>query len=699
MVEDAAPEGEHHVSGLYVNNFTGVLADNLPANAIRDLLLRAGETRSLDEIGAYSSWSSYSQLRRLLEEATLAWNSSSPADSVNLASIYIGESFLNSELAGIIHGLGSPAAVLAASEATNPLLPIRRYELTEVNATEWTIREWFIEGFAPYPEFCEFQAGQYALISAAFGLERAEVIEEACQCRGDPSCLFRLRWEDENDVTARLSYFEMHSRHVEMQLEHLRVMVADLASNERYEDILQGIVGSSLQAVGAGGALLALEARPGSPRTIYSEGLTDEEATSIALDLLEGRAGQEGVAVAEVVSARRHYGFLAIGELGGLFPSRSQGPLETYAGLAAAALDSADALEDAQHQASSAKALLHLSKSLATIVTTDEMAAKVAQAVPHVIDCDRVAVFLSDTDAVGTSGALKLAASFGYPDDLLTVMESMACSTPNPDSVFEHGLVRTLISEVGNVASVSAPITIGGVDVGWIVAGVTADPERLTITHRLADQLGGLAAQVGIAVSNARLVDQIRYQAVHDSLTGLPNRALILDRIEQMLARARRDDTPVATLFIDLDGFKDINDTFGHGVGDQLLRAVADRLSVAMRESDSIGRLGGDEFIVLVDGSTVAAEPEAVAHRLLNVLRSPFELPDAGTGHLTLTASIGLAAGSRPSATELIRDADIALYAAKAAGKNRCVVFHDEMHAATSDHYLLDTNFRSALNS
>jgi diguanylate cyclase (GGDEF)-like protein len=699
MVEDAEPEAEHHVSGLLLTNFTEVLADNLPANAVRNLLLRAGETRSLDEIGAYSSWSSYSQLRRLLEEAAVAWDSSSSTDGGNLSSSYIGQSFLDSELAGIIHGLGSPAAVLAASEATNPLLPIRRYELTEVNPTEWTIHEWFIEGFAPYPEFCEFQAGQYELIPAAFGLERAEVTEEACQCRGDPSCLFRLRWEDKNDLIARLSYSEMHSRHIENQLEHLKVMVADLASNERNEDILQGIVGSSLQAVGAGGALMALEARPGCPRTIYSEGLTDGEATSIAENLLEGRAGHEGVVVAEIVSARRHYGFLAIGELGGLFPSQSQGPLETYAGLAAAALDSADALEDARHQASSAKALLHLSKSLATIVSTDEMAAKVAQAVPHVIDCDRVAVFLSDIDSAGTIGGFKLAASFGYPDDLLTVIESKVYRAPNPDSVFEYGIVRTLTSEVGNVASVSAPITVGGVDIGSIVAGVTTDPERLAITPRLADQLAGLAAQAGIAVDNARLVDAIRFQAVHDPLTGLPNRALILDRTEQMLSRGRRTAQPVAALFIDLDGFKNINDTLGHGVGDQVLRAVTERLCMTVRESDSIGRLGGDEFVVLAEGVDEEAGPELVAERLLGVLREPFDLDDVTRGRLRLTASIGIATGTRPSAAELLRDADIALYEAKAAGKDCFAVFRHEMQTAVRDNQALEADLRDALLS
>ena len=179
--------------------------------------------------------------------------------------------------------------------------------------------------------------------------------------------------------------------------------------------------------------------------------------------------------------------------------------------------------------------------------------------------------------------------------------------------------------------------------------------------------------------------------------TGLPNRALILDRTEQMLARSRRSHVSVAALFIDLDGFKEVNDTLGHGFGDQLLQAVATRLSLTMRESDSIGRMGGDEFVVLVDGTTMDAGPELVAERLLSVLREPFAIEGLPNGPLTLTASIGIAAGSRPSPTELLRDADIALYQAKAAGRDCFVVFRPQMHTAVQDRLLLEMDLRDAL--
>ena len=125
----------------------------------------------------------------------------------------------------------------------------------------------------------------------------------------------------------------------------------------------------------------------------------------------------------------------------------------------------------------------------------------------------------------------------------------------------------------------------------------------------------------------ARREEELAFLATHDPLTGLPNRTLILDRVEQMLARSARNQTPVAALFIDLDNFKDINDTLGHGVGDELLRAVAARLERrrAPRRRAS-GRLGGDEFVVIAEEVSLDAGPELVAERLLEALKQPFKL-------------------------------------------------------------------------
>jgi diguanylate cyclase (GGDEF)-like protein len=194
-----------------------------------------------------------------------------------------------------------------------------------------------------------------------------------------------------------------------------------------------------------------------------------------------------------------------------------------------------------------------------------------------------------------------------------------------------------------------------------------------------------------------RADEQLAFLATHDALTGLPNRTLILDRIEQMQARSRRDQTPVAAVFIDLDNFKSINDTLGHNTGDQLLRAVAARLQGVVRETDALGRLGGDEFVVIAEGMSLAAGPELVAERLLDALKPPFKLEEPeGGACLTVTASVGIAAGDGSSAEDLLRNADVAMYRAKWDGKNRYVVFESEMQDAVQSRMELEMDLRDA---
>ncbi|HSZ15229.1 MAG TPA: EAL domain-containing protein [Solirubrobacteraceae bacterium] len=194
-----------------------------------------------------------------------------------------------------------------------------------------------------------------------------------------------------------------------------------------------------------------------------------------------------------------------------------------------------------------------------------------------------------------------------------------------------------------------------------------------------------------------RREEELAFLATHDPLTGLPNRTLILDRVEQMLARSLRSKTPVAALFIDVDNFKGINDTLGHGVGDELLCAVAARLEGVVRHADALGRLGGDEFVVIAEELSLAAGPELVAERLLEALSHPFKLGAEGETRVTVTASIGIAAGQRTSAEELLRDADIAMYRAKWDGKNRYAVFESAMQDNVQNRMELDMDLREAL--
>jgi diguanylate cyclase (GGDEF)-like protein len=190
--------------------------------------------------------------------------------------------------------------------------------------------------------------------------------------------------------------------------------------------------------------------------------------------------------------------------------------------------------------------------------------------------------------------------------------------------------------------------------------------------------------------------EQLRHMALHDALTGLPNRQLMSECAEALLERGRRDGIRVAAMYMDIDGFKGVNDSFGHPAGDELLRATAQRIVATLRSGDTVGRIGGDEFIVLAAGRG-EGDPEHLAQRLLEALREPIELGGPDGVILSITASIGVAIGDRSDAEELMRDADIALYGAKSAGKNRYVVFDPEMRFALQERVSLENDLRRAL--
>jgi diguanylate cyclase (GGDEF)-like protein len=213
--------------------------------------------------------------------------------------------------------------------------------------------------------------------------------------------------------------------------------------------------------------------------------------------------------------------------------------------------------------------------------------------------------------------------------------------------------------------------------------------------------LGALIFQLGSERTRLKaLVDErteaLHFQATHDALTGLPNRALIVDRIDQLLVRNRRRGTLGAALYVDLDDFKNVNDSLGHAVGDRLLVMVAERMKSALREADTIGRMGGDEFVILLDGGDNVAAPDVVAQRLLDVMTTPFEL-SRSLLPLFVNVSVGIAIGDRSSGSEFLRDADVALYEAKSNGKNKYVFFNPARETEIGERVTLERDLRSAL--
>jgi diguanylate cyclase (GGDEF)-like protein/PAS domain S-box-containing protein len=205
----------------------------------------------------------------------------------------------------------------------------------------------------------------------------------------------------------------------------------------------------------------------------------------------------------------------------------------------------------------------------------------------------------------------------------------------------------------------------------------------------------GLVLTLRDVTAQRELERELKHRAFHDALTGLPNRLLLLDRMEHALARSTRTGLTTNLLLIDLDDFKVINDTMGHPVGDELLVAVAGRLSAAVRAADTPARLGGDEFAVLVEDVASVEDVEHLAEHLTRSLTAPFSL---STGTIAISASVGIATSAEsPAADELLRHADLALYAAKAAGRRQWCRFQPRLHAGMMERHALRISLDEAI--
>ncbi|WP_068080055.1 putative bifunctional diguanylate cyclase/phosphodiesterase [Novosphingobium rosa] len=189
---------------------------------------------------------------------------------------------------------------------------------------------------------------------------------------------------------------------------------------------------------------------------------------------------------------------------------------------------------------------------------------------------------------------------------------------------------------------------------------------------------------------------QARYLALHDALTGLPNRTLLLERLANWQAIARDMPVGIALHCLDLDRFKDVNDTLGHPSGDELIRAVADRLVTLCREGDTVARMGGDEFIILQPQADASAAM-LLAEQVLEALRQPFQL-DAGTTSIACSIGIALVHDSKADAADMLRQADLALYQSKERGRNRATFFEPEMDAALRLRRRMEQDLRDAIN-
>nr|WP_269106674.1 GGDEF domain-containing protein [Massilia sp. TS11] len=289
--------------------------------------------------------------------------------------------------------------------------------------------------------------------------------------------------------------------------------------------------------------------------------------------------------------------------------------------------------------------------------------------------------------------------AMAHPDEVVTLMQRHY-RLPHPRAFYLHEaqtmreLLRTDLIEIGYMNPVRwLHIADTYADLGLLPRGVAVQPllYRPDPVHDYSGALGALAVAAGVAVLslyvlriNRRLrralaasqaaEDALRHLAQHDNLTGLPNRALFADRLEQALAAAVREQRGLALLFLDLDGFKPVNDALGHAAGDLLLQEVARRLLDTVRGSDTVARLGGDEFVLLLRSVDTADSALAVAAKIGDSLRQPYLLDGQPAA---VSASIGIALHPAHGATaaDLMRHADIAMYVAKQHGRDRVELY------------------------
>jgi diguanylate cyclase (GGDEF)-like protein len=254
-----------------------------------------------------------------------------------------------------------------------------------------------------------------------------------------------------------------------------------------------------------------------------------------------------------------------------------------------------------------------------------------------------------------------------------------------------HTTGMAAFREEGVTAAMAVPVHENGEIIGSLMTASRAPGRRYSQPEQ--DILTSLAEHASLALNDAKTVAAMTHQALHDSLTGLPNRVLFHDRLDHATARAERSGGRLAVLFCDLDRFKTVNDSLGHQAGDDLLVEVARRLASCLRGGDTAARLGGDEFAILLEELEGPEVAETIADRVLEALAEPVRIRGRD---VFARASIGIAR-SGPGTGDLLRSADAAMYRAKAEGRSRHAVFEPAMQEAAVDKLDLETDLQRAV--
>ena len=678
----AAADG-HHFSCSMSAVLLAEITELAGREAIPELLRVAGSSRTTDYLSDISNWISY-------DEAIALWRAgmqvSHNPQLPTLTGRRAARRLSSSPVAALLRSLGSPENIYRQITTTaSKFSTVSRLDAVETGPGFAVLTSTPTDGFPRAAEHCAWTIGMLSTTTILFGMPPAHVEHDRCAALGAPECTYQITWRPDlvSEVTEagdQLTALRQQLRGMQERLHSMFATASDLIATDDVGEVLARITNRAALEVRAPCYLLAVRLEEGGELQVHHRGFSPAEVSEHAEAILNRHPADhpDSWLVVPVRSRRRDYGrLLAASDSGERFFPQERELLEVYARYAATALDGAAALMEANRRYHQSSALLTLARALASAGTSDEVAQRLAAAVPLVVDCDRVSVWLWEP---GRGELVRRAITSRQADDPVADGEwsrapdpggpiERLLNNPSGDPIFidaetDDPRLREELRRAGEAAVALVPLSTEDALLGVLGVSVLDRPERVVPSPDLLDRLSGVAAQGATALQNGRLVDQITHQALHDQLTGLANRLQFADQLRKAVNRARQQDELVTMYYIDLDGFKPVNDEYGHDVGDQLLTELGRRLTSCVRASDLVARLGGDEFAVLITTQTSPEDADALADRLAETFLVPFRID----GHdLRVRGSIGRAVFpiDADSADGLLRRADASMFEAK----------------------------------
>jgi diguanylate cyclase (GGDEF)-like protein len=633
--------------------------------AVERALGRVGLTDSRAQLHSIRGRVSYAVKLALFD--AVAEEVGDPRIGLSLGSAAMTDPALE-PIRALIRALGSPAAVLRhASLVSTRNDSTTVFRCTHLGNDSAELRRSLLPPHHPNRVDCDYNISLLTQTPVLFGLPPARVEHPACQVDGAPECEYTITWRHSGAATrwgrpirrrpgdlaeAAADGSDAAARSDE-RLRSLQQAVSDLVGGGALEATLDRVTEHANRAVHAPGHLLDVRL-PGGVRHVRARGLGNLVLEALGDARLEPGSRQVGgvqVVAVPVATATRTYGVLALAAWPGqAFFREDVELLAAYAGHAAAAIEMSALLGEAREQEETARLLLTVARSLAGPKTGRAICQSVAEAVPGLCGADRAAVALWDpaTGSVRTAGlsgqspelAERASAFVVTPSESPELRRLIAFGRPMLIDRSCSEWAQRALDDFGITATALVPIKAGDRLLGCVIAHWVTSPPPDDLREALAERLWGLAGLAGVALDNTRLAEEIRHQSTHDTLTGLPNRALFHAQLQAMVGAPESCDATTAVLFGNVSRLKRVNDSLGHAAGDEILLEVSRRLRSALREQDTVARYGGDEFAVLLPGAG-EREAEDVLARISAALSPPVQV--AGEEEIFVGLSLGVA--------------------------------------------------------